>query len=98
MMRSLACLTLVFALASTAAADDWMKDTAPALRRLLNKMENDADRLAHEYKISLRRADRWLPLGDEAVAWEQIHELQKALNRLENGFGGGGFQLPPSGA
>lgn len=88
MMRSLAVLALGLALAAPALADDWMKDTAPALRRLLNGMENDADRLAHEYKVSLRRADRWLPKGDEAVAWEQIHELQKSLNRLENGFGG----------
>jgi hypothetical protein len=79
---------LLLAVAAPAAADEWMKETAPALRRLLNGMENDADKLAHEYKISLRRADRWLPRGDEAVAWQRIDELQKALNRLENGFGG----------
>ena len=88
MMRIFACLSLLLLAAAPAVADDWMKDTAPALKRLLNTMENDADRLAHEYKISLRRAKRWLPRGDEAVAWQQLQELQKALNRLENGFGG----------
>jgi hypothetical protein len=88
MMRIFACLSLLLLAVAPAVADDWMKDTAPALKRLLNTMENDADRLAHEYKISLRRANRWLPRGDEAVAWQQLQELQKALNRLENGFGG----------
>lgn len=87
-IRTLACLTLALVVTVPALADDWMKDTAPALRRLLNGMENDADKLAHEYKISLRRAKRWLPRGDEAVAWQRIHELQKSLNKLENAFGG----------
>lgn len=87
MRASLATLLLLL-VAAPAAASDWMKDTAPALERLVNSMENTADRLTHEYKISLRRADRWLPRGEEAVLWQRLETVQKSLNELENGVDG----------
>ena len=88
MKRALLLLAGLVAAAAPAAADDWMKDTAPALKRLVNQMENTADRLCHEYKISLRRADRWLPRGEEAVLWQRLETVQKSLNKLENGVDG----------